>query len=144
MKIQKLKINKSAQKENPGIEWNGSVIAALGTMPDVILADKAGCSIHSIYRKRVELGIPRFDKNKWTQEEISLLGTDTDTNVGLLLGKPQPIVCRKRNELGIGKYVEPVSGLFTKSERILIHKYISEIDQKMSLLKEILYKEKGK
>ena len=142
MKIEKLKINKSAKKDEPGIQWNGSVIASLGTMPDAILADKAGCSIHSIYRKRTELGIPRFDKNKWTQEDISLLGTDTDANIGLLLGKPQPIVCRKRNELGIGKYTEPVSALFTKSERILIHKYISEIDEKMSLLKSILYKNK--
>ena len=138
MKIEKLKINKSAQKDEPGIQWNDSVIAALGTMPDIILADKAGCSTYSIYRKRVELGVPRFKRNKWTGDQILLLGTDTDANVGLLIGKPQPIVCKKRNELGIAKYVEPVGALFTKSERILIHTYIAEIDQKMSLLKEIL------
>tara|TARA_B100000674_G_C37899744_1_gene943127 strand:+ start:256 stop:693 length:438 start_codon:yes stop_codon:yes gene_type:complete len=143
MKIEKLKINKSSQKENPGIQWNDSVIAALGTMPDIILADKAGCSTYSIYRKRVELGVPRFDKKKWREEQIALLGTDTDTNVGLLIGKSQPEVHRKRNELGIEKYIEPVSGSFTKSERILIHKYISQIDQNMALLKAILYKGKG-
>ena len=82
-------------------------------------------------------------RKKWREEQIALLGTDTDTNVGLLIGKSQPEVHRKRNELGIEKYVEPVSGSFTKSERILIHKYISQIDQNMALLKEILYKDKG-
>lgn len=140
MKIEKLKINKSGQKDSTGIQWNDSVIRALGTMPDLILADKAGCSMHSIYRKRTELGIPRFDKNQWTEDQIALLGTDTDTNVGLLVGKHQTKVCMKRNSLGIEKFSEPVSTTFTKSERILIHKYISEIDEKMSLLKEILYK----
>jgi len=143
MKIEKLKINKSGQKENSGIQWNDSVIAALGTMPDIVLAHKAGCSVYSIYSKRSELGIPRYNKNKWTEDQTALLGTDTDTNVGLLICKSQPEVHRKRVELGIKKYVEPVSRSFTKSERILIHKYISKIDQNMSLLKEILYKDKG-
>ena len=128
------KLHRRGVRNGGSLIWNESVLEALGSMPDADLAELAGCKKYSIYRKRMELGIPRWKKD-WSPEDIGLLGTDTDARVGDRIGRSQPAVCNKRRELGIPKYNAKIEAKHLKKRDI---KYIlSTLDDIEKSIKSI-------
>jgi hypothetical protein len=89
------------------ITWTASGDNLLGTMPDLKLASMLNIARTSVLARRLELSTPAFVTQKqytWNEKEIKLLGTMTDVDVGLAIGKPAQIVATKRVSLDISRY----------------------------------------
>lgn len=79
--------------------FTDEVDAALGTASDEELAKRFGIKLWQLTKRRIKLGIKRFEN--WMPEHIALLGTDTDKAIALKLGIPLTAVYRKRTALNI-------------------------------------------
>lgn len=82
-----------------GSLFTDEVDAALGTASDDELAKRFGIKLWQLTKRRIKLGIKRFEN--WMPEHIALLGTDTDKAIALKLGVPLTAVFRKRTALNI-------------------------------------------
>jgi hypothetical protein len=87
-------------------------------MADQKVANLAGVDVQTVMRERRRRGIPSFLphwRHDWTAEEIALLGTASDSEVGAAVGVSRVVVRRKRHLLGIPSFHprlhEPVGGL---------------------------------
>jgi DNA-binding CsgD family transcriptional regulator len=88
--------------------WTEEEIQQLGTATDRELAEKWGIGIMCVIDKRRQLGINAYYTSKglrmphqWKDDEIKLLGTDTDPKIAEKLGIGVGIVWKKRQELKI-------------------------------------------
>ena len=83
--------------------WTPEQLKLLGTMSDVQLAKRLGCSPAVISKKRRKLGIPAFgrapNKHAWGTTELGLLGFP-DAEVARITGRTVAEVAAKRKELG--------------------------------------------
>lgn len=96
-----------------GPKWvTPEVLAMLGKETDRKVSDMLGVSFGEVHRYRRALGIKsEFDISKrvhnhhrWTDEEVALLGTDTDLAIGRKIGLCFHAVFIKRKSLGIKAY----------------------------------------
>ena len=86
----------------------------LGRLTDYAIAKKLGIDAQTVRHRRLLLGIESASKGgviarEWTAEEIALLGTMTDIDVGLAIGRNRRAVSLKRRQLGIESYVVKTS-----------------------------------
>jgi hypothetical protein len=96
--------------------WTANRIATLGTTTDRELAQRwSGTNVSAIRRKRLEHGIPAHNPQldyslrahvdgAWTLEALNMIGKDTDTNVGKMIGRSRRTVYTKRTQLGIATF----------------------------------------
>jgi len=108
-------------RREPGgrrVAWAPELLALLGRMADLKVANLAGVDIQTVVRERRRRGIASFLphwRHDWTAEEIALLGTASDSEVGAAVGVSRVVVRRKRHLLGIPSFHprphEPVGGL---------------------------------
>lgn len=75
----------------------------LGEVSDRTISEEFGDKIQTIRNRRNRLG-KRNKKKEWSTEEASLLGTDSDTNVGKKIGRSTTSVRTKRIGLKIPAY----------------------------------------
>jgi len=80
----------------------------LGTVTDVDLAGRIGCTPSRVCKRREKLSIPAFALDRavvdWTKWD-ALLGTIKDTELAILVGCSPPAVRDRRNKLGIAACV---------------------------------------
>jgi hypothetical protein len=90
--------------------WQPAEDALLGKLIDKKVAQRTGRSVHSVARRRRELGIPALGartpqtQRPWTAEEDDLLGTVTDKDLALRLGCLTKEVFWRRRRLGRKPY----------------------------------------
>jgi hypothetical protein len=90
-------------------DWTAERIAALGTDTDVNVAARLEACVSTVVRKRLILGIPAFHPRQyhgpqghlWSPQELALLGTMSDADVGKEVGLSSSAVNMKRLSLGI-------------------------------------------
>lgn len=96
-----------------GPKWvTPDVLAMLGKETDRKVADFANVSHSEVHRYRRALGIKSefdiskrvYNPHRWTDEEVAMLGTDTDLAIGRKIGLCHCAVFDKRKRLGIKAY----------------------------------------
>jgi len=90
--------------------WRWSaVLARLGKEPDRRIAAELGVSPSRVVAKRRELGVasPQRRWRRWTEEEITALGTAPDVEVARRLQRSRGSVFLKREALGIPRVAAP-------------------------------------
>ena len=85
--------------------WTPALVARLGKVPDAEAARLAGVSSTAATHIRRSLGIRAYlPKDKWTRDEIALLGTAPDREIAARLTRSVEAVKRKRAILHIAPY----------------------------------------
>ncbi len=77
---------RSSPPDKPQINWTAARVARLGKEGDTSLARSLGVRMVVVRRKRLELGVPKYQKVEWTPELIAKLGQDCDNRIARLLG----------------------------------------------------------
>lgn len=116
------------QVKSPPIRWTRRRIALLGTGSDSTVAALFDLPRHCVKSKRQALAIPPYYPpppgtplgHAWTEEELALLGKDSDRNVAELLGLTPSVVARKRRVLGIAPSV-PLAPRIRWTEEMVAH-----------------------
>ena len=92
------------------LNTNPEILALLGTMPDTVLASRAGVTEASIFSMRKSRGIPphrREKRNVFISPEIErLMGTMTDKKIAEITGLSRLSVYNHRKKLGIPRYLK--------------------------------------
>jgi len=83
-----------------------AVAALAGTLSDVEVARRAGCSATIVQKYRRKHGIPRFPhhnpaKTKFSDEHVALMGTMPDKALAKLMGVGHMVVFLERKRRGI-------------------------------------------
>lgn len=101
-------VKKTARaKPQPDLEKIRSIIESFRDLMKnydrAAITKATGISYERLGRIRIllDLGQTRSNARQWTKEEIALLGTDSDIEVGKMLGLPHYTVAKKRINLGI-------------------------------------------
>lgn len=70
-------------------------------MSTVEMATKMGCSGQTANRFKKQLKLPKYVEEKWTNEELAMLGTMSDAKLSKIIKHCEAVITRKRNALGI-------------------------------------------
>ena len=97
------------------VKFTDEMDALLGTMSDLRVAKKVGCSRVTVTKRRLALGID--PANGWEARKyasvldsfVDLLGTMPDSEIAKLAGCSRELVRQRRSAAGIGGYVAPKS-----------------------------------
>ena len=81
-----------------------SILNHLGGFPDSELASIFEVPIHFIYSLRTSMGIKSFSISIWTEENIALLGTGSDSVIAKKIGVARTTLTNKRLSLKIPCY----------------------------------------
>lgn len=92
---------RSSPPDKPQINWTAARVARLGKEGDTSLARSLGVRMVVVRRKRLELGVPKYQKVEWTPELIAKLGQDIDVRVARELGVSKREVYAARHAFGI-------------------------------------------
>ncbi|WP_176629189.1 hypothetical protein [Desulfolutivibrio sulfodismutans] len=76
-------------------------LCAAGKIPGAVRTDAGHWLIPAASLGHIAPAEPGGEANHWTVHEVELLGTDTDTNVGLLIGRSAEAVRYMRTRDGI-------------------------------------------
>jgi hypothetical protein len=109
--------------------WTPEEDAMLGTDSDKNIAHRLGRHPGLVSRRRAELGIPRKRDTlrqprtrPWAAEELSVLGTAPDADVGSKLGRSLNSVNEQRRKLGLRSKNHPQAGGWTPAEEVALGK----------------------
>lgn len=101
-------VPKTADKQH---QWTKKQLSWLGKLPDKTVAQRVGLSATTVQQKRHVLGIAacgpsaeRRDSKIWTDKDIALLGTMSDTKLAKQLGVTRNSLQNKRRQLGIPSF----------------------------------------
>jgi hypothetical protein len=134
------------------IKWTPKMIALLGTASDRAVARELGISHRAAGEKRRMLGIPGFRPRPhhrqgffWTPEDLALLGTMSDPELGELLGISHATVYLKRRRLGICPFQpKPVDVEWTEEMLGLLGKVPdAEVAQRYGLAIVTVYRKRS-
>lgn len=87
------------------INWTPAMLKQLPLMAPGYFAQAFKVDISMVRKKLAQLNLPSHSgAKKWLDEELALIGTDTDVNIAKVLALNTTHVRLKRNELGIPSF----------------------------------------
>lgn len=117
------------------VEWTATMLKQLPLMAPPFFAQSFKVDLPVVQKKLDELNVtPHQGSKRWLDEELALIGTNTDSNIAKLLGLSSTLIRLKRHEMGVASFRR--SGPFNwQPEHIkLLGKYTdTEIGYKLGL-----------
>jgi len=101
LNISAFKKPRISTKDKSGTRTQRESIFVSHKMSAVEMASVMGCSIQTANRFKKQLKLPKYVEEKWTKEEIAMLGTMSDAKLSKIIKHCEAVITRKRNALGI-------------------------------------------
>lgn len=102
VRYRRRKLNIPTYQCSKEVDWDELKLAQLGRSTDKTLAQMWHCEVSTIKMKREELAIAEHHGPRhWSEDEIALLGTLSDPELGKRIGISATAVANKRKMLGI-------------------------------------------
>jgi hypothetical protein len=131
------------QSHNRTFPWTKQQIALLGKIPDNQIAKRLGIVAPTVWRKRVQLGIPPLESKQrleWTDARIALLGKLSDKALAKRWGVTVKPIAQKRNELGIAPFVSTAPVRPTRALKAILRLPISQSCRRYHISPETIKK----
>jgi hypothetical protein len=125
--------------------WTKQHIALLGKIPDNQIAKRLAIVVPTVWRKRVQLGIPPLktkQRLEWTDARIALLGKLSDKALAKRWGSTAKPIARKRNELGIAPFISTAPVRATRGLKAILRLPVNEIARRYRISTETIKKQR--
>ena len=132
-----------SRKSYNAFRWTKQRISLLGKEPDTKVARRLGVLPGTVWRKRVQLGIPAFEPKrhiKWTKAGIALLGKLSDKALAKRWGVRPETIARKRRDLGIAPFLATTPLRRTRALRAVLRLPMHEICRRYPISTETIKK----
>jgi hypothetical protein len=134
-----------ARGSDHAFHWTKQHIALLGKHPDTKVAKRLGVVVPTVWRKRVQLGIPPFESKQrleWTEARIAWLGKLSDEALAKRWGVTAKPIARKRNELGIAPCLSTSPVRPTRALKAILRLPVKEICRRYRISTETIKKQR--
>jgi hypothetical protein len=132
-----------SRKSYNAFRWTEQRISLLGKEPDTQVARHLRVLAGTVWRKRVQLGIPAFEPKRhieWTKARIALLGKLSDNVLAKRWGVKPETIARKRRELGIAPFLATTPPRHTRALKAVLRLSMHEICRRYRISTETIKK----